>query len=359
MSLSSDVNKLWFFTVLFHVLASISVGLLTHVPLGGLICIVTLWVLIAGLYRSSWAYIFSFLGLALTVVLLWNMEAGYLEVFAVNAVTFMMVLAASKDAGMNPMKYSGLKRVQILPLLIALALTLCMIVACGYINAITVLITPDLAGTMSADVNSQPVSAIVVYAVLPAIVEEFMFRGCMIRGLGEDGTGGKIKAVVVSAFMFSLLHLNMNQMGYALMAGLVLGAVYVITKNLSLTVVMHLLFNLFTLGLEMLPKSSLLYKCMTFRVFGYAPLNAGLLADGKVSLVLLAVGTVSLFASLGLIFGLIMLLRKTGKPGIDDCDRKHIETKAEWKPNGRFWIGCIICILVAVIFEVNLISLMG
>lgn len=367
MSFSEDVNKLWLFTVIFHVVASICVGFLTGVPFGGFIGIVTLWVLIAGLYRSKWGYIFSFFGLALTIVLLWNMEAGYLEVFAVNAVTFMMVLATSKDAGMNPMGYAGLKRITPVSVILVVLMTLCMIIACGYVNALMELVTPDVAGTMSVDVNGQPVSAIVVYAILPAIVEEFMFRGCLIRGLGTTRKFEKIRAVVLSALMFSLLHLNVNQMGYALVAGLILGAVYIVTENLSLTVIMHLLFNLYSLILAMLPEESVLYKCMTFRVAGYAPFNAGFRIDGEVSSTLLVAGTGSLIVAVGLIILLIVLLKKNSKTVTETekdskergDSRNAAADNADWKPDGRFWIGCIICIVVAVIFEINLLKLMG
>ena len=45
------------------------------------------------------------------------------------------------------------------------------------------------------------------YAVLPALCEEFVYRGILCR---EYERGGVLRAVIVSALFFALLHFNLG-----------------------------------------------------------------------------------------------------------------------------------------------------
>lgn len=62
-------------------------------------------------------------------------------------------------------------------------------------------------------------------AVLPAVFEEFSHRGVLLSGLENKGT--EMSAVVLSAVMFGLMHMNPGQMIYAVFGGLVFGVAVV------------------------------------------------------------------------------------------------------------------------------------
>lgn len=77
-------------------------------------------------------------------------------------------------------------------------------------------------------------------AVLVPVMEEFAFRGVMFSALKKHGTGF---AIVASALIFSLAHLDFSNVLFAFIAGLVFGFIYAKTKNLWLSVVIHMLVN--------------------------------------------------------------------------------------------------------------------
>ena len=86
----------------------------------------------------------------------------------------------------------------------------------------------------------QIVFYIVSYAIIPAFVEEILFRGTVCRSLTIYGKG---TAVVISATLFALMHTNIEQMLYTLVAGLFFGWLYVETKSILAPILLHFLNN--------------------------------------------------------------------------------------------------------------------
>ena len=77
-------------------------------------------------------------------------------------------------------------------------------------------------------------------AVLPAIGEELLFRRTLIDSFSKIGS---IKAVIISAAIFSLSHLNPTQTIYQFILGLIYGFVYLKTKDIVITIIAHLVNN--------------------------------------------------------------------------------------------------------------------
>jgi membrane protease YdiL (CAAX protease family) len=92
-----------------------------------------------------------------------------------------------------------------------------------------------------------------VYIGAAATWEEFVFRGTMLKNLAE-GANGYVQenvavglAVVFNCVVFAFLHggkvAHVSQYGYYLLAGLVLGGVYVLTGELALPMGFHVFYN--------------------------------------------------------------------------------------------------------------------
>lgn len=81
-------------------------------------------------------------------------------------------------------------------------------------------------------------------AVVPALIEEFAFRGVMMQPLRRYGDWF---AITVSAVLFGLIHGNMMQMPFAIVAGMVLGYVYVVTGSIWTSVILHFCNNFLSL----------------------------------------------------------------------------------------------------------------
>ncbi len=77
-------------------------------------------------------------------------------------------------------------------------------------------------------------------AVLVPVMEEFAFRGVLLSSLRKYGAGF---AIVASAFVFSLVHLDFSNVVFAFIAGLVFGFLYVKTGNLWISILIHALNN--------------------------------------------------------------------------------------------------------------------
>lgn len=81
-------------------------------------------------------------------------------------------------------------------------------------------------------------------AVMPAICEEFFFRGEIMRSYERLGPGA---AVVVSAILFGLMHGNIEQVFFAFICGLVLGTCVMTTGSIWAGVVVHFFNNAYSL----------------------------------------------------------------------------------------------------------------
>lgn len=78
-------------------------------------------------------------------------------------------------------------------------------------------------------------------AILPACVEELLFRGVAYGGYRRSGT--KFAAVMLSGFMFGIMHMNLNQALYAFVLGILLALLFEATGSIFSTMLFHFLYN--------------------------------------------------------------------------------------------------------------------
>ena len=101
----------------------------------------------------------------------------------------------------------------------------------------------------SEQIKANPVLAVVVACILPAINEELVFRGLLCSGLKEKL--GNLPAVLLTGLLFALFHGNPAQTLHQFALGCLLSMVALSTKSVVLPVVAHLFNNLTTLVLAM------------------------------------------------------------------------------------------------------------
>ncbi len=85
---------------------------------------------------------------------------------------------------------------------------------------------------------------VLAYAALPAICEEFIYRGILCN---EYERGGVLRAGVVSSLFFALLHFSVKNFPVYLFCGAVLCLVMYATRSLYATIIAHFLYNVFGL----------------------------------------------------------------------------------------------------------------
>ena len=89
---------------------------------------------------------------------------------------------------------------------------------------------------------------ILILGLAPAIFEEVIFRGIFIHNLKANGKSD-MTALIISALVFGAIHLTnavggdipqtLVQTGYAIVVGLVFGAIYIRSEDLITVIIMH------------------------------------------------------------------------------------------------------------------------
>lgn len=133
-----------------------------------------------------------------------------------------------------------IKKVEPIKMLHLSALTVCGIPIALILNNLAGILSRTGADS-AEDVNTYPVLlSIVVFAVVPAVVEEFVFRGCMLSAYSKvDVKAG----ILISSLFFALLHFSFGSVLYGFFFGLLFAVVRLVTDNLAYTMIMHCLFN--------------------------------------------------------------------------------------------------------------------
>ncbi len=82
---------------------------------------------------------------------------------------------------------------------------------------------------------------ILIFAVLPAVVEEFLFRGIIFNGLKQKFNA--IGAITLSSLMFTIMHLNIYQVVYQFALGVVLAMIVYYTGSIFYSIILHFINN--------------------------------------------------------------------------------------------------------------------
>ena len=111
--------------------------------------------------------------------------------------------------------------------------------------------------------------------ILPALVEEFAFRGVLLQPLRKHGDRF---AVLATSFIFSFMHGNMVQIPFSFICGIVLGYFCIKTKSIWTSVIIHFLNNfsamLFAIFADRFPDASAFY----FYIIDFSIIAAGAVA---------------------------------------------------------------------------------
>lgn len=90
----------------------------------------------------------------------------------------------------------------------------------------------------------------IVICVVPGFCEEFFFRGAILENCLPFG---RSTAILISSFLFAVMHQNPAQLFYAFAAGVVLGLLYERTGSIWPGTILHTLNNFTSLGESIVP----------------------------------------------------------------------------------------------------------
>ncbi len=132
----------------------------------------------------------------------------------------------------------------ILKVLSVIFIGMSLVMATAYLNS--ALVPPiDFGDLLYGDGMEKPYMIVLTFistAIVPAFVEELLFRGMIYKNLRPYGRSG---AIVISALLFGLMHQNAAQLFYATAAGIVLAVAYELTGSFWSCVLLHFFNNYF------------------------------------------------------------------------------------------------------------------
>ncbi len=190
----------------------------------------------------------------LSVILLYLIVSFVNGLFVSNTTTSILLAQAAilipiaiylLLTGQNPLKLLKMKKLNLGSAFLVILLTVCIYPIIMFINAVSMIFSTNFTAATITDISGYGLfTALSIMALLPAFVEECMFRGVML-GTYDEGKR-PIRAIVFSALAFAMMHMNINQMCYAFFMGLVFGVVVEITGSIWSSMLMHFCINGFS-----------------------------------------------------------------------------------------------------------------
>ncbi len=179
-----------------------------------------------------------------TVVYQLYYAAGYMLSFMLPVLLFRHLIRTKKYP-YRPMHMNELPSPWLL-LLLPAAIT--VIFSAARLNATFVNIVsyvplsnePYFPGMNPSPEGFEWVLQVIALCVVPGFCEEFLFRGAIQTNLRPFG---RVNAVLISSFLFSMMHQNPAQILYTFVAGIFLGIVYEKTNSLICCSVLHIFNN--------------------------------------------------------------------------------------------------------------------
>ena len=169
--------------------------------------------------------------------------AVYLVIFIVPALVYCKISGSEKTlslCGIKPFSryYSGYILLNVLLLILIIAAEK---FAIAYF---------DISGSTSETINlfatQNKLAAIVAHAIFPAICEEIYIRGVIQTEISKKAGG--FTGIILSAILFTLIHLDAKYFIVYLTSGIILASVMHITGSVIPCILMHIFNNLFAMS---------------------------------------------------------------------------------------------------------------
>lgn len=176
-------------------------------------------------------YLLAFLGVydSLTLVL-----ASQISVLAISVVGTLL-------CGVDFRETLRIRPINLRTLAFAFFMIICSYPILALLNVLSMLFVDNAVVGTATDIYSYGLGvSMLVMAVLPAIGEELLMRGVIYRSYREKSP---ILAWVLSAVIFGMLHMNFNQMPYAIYLGIMMVLMMEASDSIVTSMCMHFFVN--------------------------------------------------------------------------------------------------------------------
>lgn len=142
----------------------------------------------------------------------------------------------------NLVQFARFRRIKISSVFMIILFTFLAMPLTVVINAISMLVVDNTVAAISGDVLELPfILMLFIIGIFGPFSEELVFRGVVYQGYKKSGTA--FQAMILSALLFALMHMNINQAAYAFVIGLIMILLVEATGSIWSSVLFHVVFN--------------------------------------------------------------------------------------------------------------------
>lgn len=254
------------------------------------------------------------------------------EVIIITPAVFLLIMMR-----IAPRKILGFASVGIFDMLLAYIGAYCLMPLIYMLNYITMFFARNHVNGMVSGIYeySLPVQLILM-ALLPAVVEEFIFRGIFY---GSYRRKNVIGAALMSGLLFGVTHLNLNQFAYAFAIGVAFCILYEASGSIILPVTAHFAINANTVFL------------LHVMNVGAEELEAGtennVLAGLPAGMIMVTIAGLVVFTVLGLFFFCLIVKKIAKRAGRLEEFKASFTDRKRNQAEERFFDCYMIIFLVA------------
>ncbi|MCF0135659.1 MAG: CPBP family intramembrane metalloprotease [Lachnospiraceae bacterium] len=169
----------------------------------------------------------------------WMNTATYLIGFGLPCVVYAFIL---KNSFRQPLRETfSFRKLPFSTVLLSILLGLLIQPVNSLIAQLASLVFQDITSLSVTSMTGMPLLYLIfAMAVLPAVFEEILCRGVLFDGHKDAPVWYQL---VIPGVFFGLLHMNFQQISYALPMGIFLGYVLYITGSIYSTMIIHFVMN--------------------------------------------------------------------------------------------------------------------
>lgn len=158
--------------------------------------------------------------------------------------TLLPALIALRIGKENILESLGFRKIRISTLMLTLLLTVLSYPVFIFANLFSQLFTTNIVLQASSQIAGSTFLTAVV-AIIGPIVEEIVFRGYFFNKL--KGIAPVVLSAIISAVLFGVFHLNLNQFCYAFAVGVIFALAKYVSGSIWVPMIVHCLINIFGL----------------------------------------------------------------------------------------------------------------
>ena len=218
----------------------------------------------------------------------------------------------------------------------------------GYFTTYALHIPPTV-GNIDLDTPSSIAMIVIASVFMAPVFEEAIYRGVLFNGLGKNGTA--VKAVLLSALAFMLMHMSPIQVVFQFSLGALSAVIMNKTRRLLPCVLLHATANAAALAIQFKPLVNIVSSCEAWLV-------ANPVAAAFITLALLVAGGAVLFALVRFGYG-----KQNAEAAVDESDEQKVTPQAVTLADARKKDGTMRYFIAlgisGVLFVINLITMIA